>query len=149
MSKPTEKRLGSLLVSLFFVAAGFVTLYDTGSYTDVDSQVFPRAVAVILIVTASLACAQWFWDTAQHDQGFGNGIWWRRCLIVTSLLFACFLIPLVGFFWASVVAFCGGLMAAMHDRWTRRTALIYTGVGLFTVAAFYSLFKFALHVPLP
>ncbi len=149
MSQVKEKRIGSLLVSLFFVLAGLVTLYDTRSYTDVDSKVFPQAVAIILIVAAGFACVQWFLSGHARDEGFAEGTWWRRILIVLSLLGACFLIPAIGFLGASVVAFGAGLVAAMHDRWSPRSLAIYCGSGFMTVVAFYALFKFVLHVPLP
>lgn len=149
MSQVKEKCIGSLLVPLFFVLAGLVTLYDTRSYTDVDSKVFPQAVAIILIVTAGIACVQWLLSGHSGDEGFAEGIWWRRILIVLSLLGTCSLIPVIGFLGASVVAFGAGLVAAMHDRWSPRSLIIYCGSGLITVVAFYALFKFVLHVPLP
>lgn len=61
----------------------------------------------------------------------------------------CFLMPDVGFLLASVIAFVGGLIAAMHDRWSLRLVIIYWGAGHLIMAVFFALFKFALHVPLP
>mgnify|MGYP001363101538 CR=1 FL=1 len=72
-----EGQIGSLLVSLFFIFAGLVTLYDTTAYTDRDSQVFPQTVAIILVVTATISLIARFLKPSLEG-GFGTGIWWRR-----------------------------------------------------------------------
>ena len=143
-----EGQIGSLLVSLFFIFAGLVTLYDATAYTDRDSQVFPQTVAIILVVTATISLIARFLKPSLEG-GFGTGIWWRRLLLVASLFLACFLIPRIGFLPAGLIAFIGGLFAAMHDRWTKTNILIYVGSGIALILGFYCLFKFALYVPLP
>ena len=144
----SEGKTGSLLISAFFVLAGIITLWDTQSYTDTDSQVFPQAVAVALIVCAGLTLIVTLLRGGDGG-GFGEGIWWRRALLIASLLGACFLMPYVGFFLSAIAAFAGGVVAAMHDRWTLKTVLIYNISGLAVMGVFYSLFRYVLLVPLP
>lgn len=139
---------GSLLVSAFFIIAGLITLYDTTGYSDRDSQIFPQAVAIILIITAAISLVSQFLKP-MHQEGFGSGIWWRRCLLIASMLLTCLVMPIVGFLPAGAIAFGGGLIAAMHDRWTKSTLVLYWGSGAAIMVVFYSLFKFVLHVPLP
>ncbi|MEP2147824.1 MAG: tripartite tricarboxylate transporter TctB family protein [Paracoccaceae bacterium] len=146
-SKP-QGHIGSLLVSGFFVLAGIVTLYDTIGYSDRDSQVFPQTVAVILIITASISFVVQFLKPS-GEEGFGSGIWWRRCLLIVTMFLTCFAMPLVGFLPAGAIAFAGGLIAAMHDKWTASNLLLYWGSGAVIMVAFFSLFKFVLYVPLP
>lgn len=144
----SQSKIGSLLISAFFVCAGVITLWDTQKYTDIDSQVFPRTVAIVLVICALIA----FITTmikGDESEGFGQGTWWRRLLLVASLLIACALMPQIGFLWAGIVSFVGGLIAAMHDKWTVKAALIYGLSGLVIMSAFYALFKFVLLVPLP
>ncbi|EFL87491.1 tripartite tricarboxylate transporter TctB family protein [Ahrensia sp. R2A130] len=141
-------RTGSLLISSFFVVAGIVVLWDTQSYSDSDSQVFPQTVAIVLIICATISLLT-SWLKGESEGGFGEGIWWRRVLLVASLLLACFLMPYIGFLLAGIVAFAGGLIAAMHDRWTITKALLYGGSGLVVMTAFYTLFRYVLLVPLP
>lgn len=144
----SQSKIGSLLISAFFVFAGVITLWDTQKYTDIDSQVFPRTVAIVLVICALIA----FITTmikGDESEGFGQGTWWRRLLLVASLLVACALMPQIGFLWAGIVSFVGGLIAAMHDKWTVKAALIYGLSGLVIMSAFYALFKFVLLVPLP
>jgi hypothetical protein len=139
---------GTLIVCALFVLAGIITLYDTTSYTDRDSKVFPQAVAIILIITASIAFVVRFLNPS-NDGGFGQGVWWRRVLLVVTMLLTCIAMPFMGFLFAGSIEFAGGLIAAMHDKWSPRKVSIYWGSGAVIMIAFFALFKFVLHVPLP
>ena len=144
----TNKSLGALLTPAFFIVAGIVTIWDTQSYSDIDSQVFPRTVAIVLLICATLA----FLTTlirGDESEGFGEGSWWRRVLLVIGLLGACAAMPYLGFLLSGVLAFAAGMIAAMHDPWKLRSALLYSISGLIIMAAFYTLFRFVLLVPLP
>jgi len=146
-----QGRTGSLVITVFFLVAGIVALYDTVSYSDSDSQVFPQTVAIALILFTSISLVTQFLrptgDTSV--EGFGQGVWWRRVLLVVTMLLACLAMPYIGFLPAGTIAFAGGLIAAMHDRWSVKTVLLYWGSGAVIMVAFYTLFKFALKVPLP
>lgn len=139
---------GALCVAAFFILMACLTLYDTTSYSDFDSKVFPRACAIVLLVLAVASVVQIFLNDTESD-GFGKGSWWRRLLLLSTMLMACALMPKLGFLPAGGVAFAGGLIAAMHDRWRVKTILIYWGAGVLTTVAFYIVFRYALHVPLP
>jgi len=139
---------GTLLVSLFFIVAGIVTLYDTTTYTDVDSKVFPRAAAILLILAATISLVTDLVRGAR-ESGFGNGDWWRRLLLVGAMLACCLAMPLTGFLPAAAIAFLGALVAAMHQRWTARHVLIYGVSGAVLMGGFYALFRYGLNVPLP
>lgn len=141
-------QLGSLLTSLFFVCAGLITLYDTLSYSDRDSQVFPQTVGTILVITASISFLTRFLNP-KSEGGFGRGIWWRRVLLIVTMFLMCILIPKIGFLPAGAVAFVGGLIAAMHEGWSPKTLLLYPISGAIVITGFFALFKFVLHVPLP
>lgn len=143
-----KSAIGSLLVASLFVVAGAITLYDSMSYSDVDSKVFPRAAAILLIA-ASITSILLTLLKPVADEGFGNGSWWRRALLVCAMLGACVLMPKFGFVAASAVAFTGALIAANHDQWQLRSAIIYGISGAVVVGGFYSLFRFGLSVPLP
>jgi hypothetical protein len=140
--------VGSLIVSVFFILAGFLTLYDTTSYSDVDSSVFPQAAAILLIICATVSTVQNL-IRPLTDEGFGRGSWWRRLLLVTTMLLTCFAMSYIGFLLASVIAFTGGMIAAMHEKWSMKTSIIYLGSGALIMVVFYMLFRYALHVPLP
>jgi len=140
--------IGSFIVSTFFIIAGIVTLYDTMSYSDLDSKVFPRAAAIVLIICASISLLFGLIKPTA-EEGVGHGSWWRRFLLVATMLISCFAMPYLGFLGASAIAFIGGLIAAMHDHWTTKKLLLYWGSGALIMIAFYVLFKMVLKVPLP
>lgn len=141
-------QLGSLIVSGLFVIVGAITLYDTLSYTDRDSQVFPQTVAVLLIICASVSFVSRFINPS-NEGGFSKGSWLRRILLIATMFITCLLMPKIGFLPAAGVAFIGGLLAAMHDRWKISTVILYWVTGAIIMFAFFALFKYALHVPLP
>lgn len=144
----SEGQTGSLIISALFVFAGIVTLYDTTGYTDRDSQVFPQAVAIILIITAALSFVMRFLNPTEDD-GFGRGVWWRRIILIATMLLTCFAMPYIGFLAAGVIAFGGGLIAAMHDKWSKKTMFLYSGSGVIILVSFFAVFKYVLLVPLP
>ena len=147
---PTDSssRLGSILVASLLIIIGFITLYDAASYTDVDSKVFPQTSAIALILFSTLAIGkQIIQPTAVSGIEFGS--WWRRIVLVSSMLLACALMPYTGLLIACVLTFVLGLIASMHDEWTNRKAIVYFLSGLSIIVCFYVLFKFVLHVPLP
>ncbi len=146
--KSTQGRVGTLIVSAFFVLAGVVTLFDTLSYSDIDSKVFPRAAAIVLIGCAAIAFISTLLKS-MPEPGFGRGIWWRRVLLVSTMLLACLAMPYLGFLLSGAISFLGGLIAAMHQQWTKKLCLLYGGASLATMLIFYVLFRYALHVPLP
>lgn len=148
MNAPAGRDIGSLLVSLLFVAVGVVTLHDTTGYTDMDSKVFPRAVAIALILSAGASCVLWLLRPVPVE-GLGGGNWWRRLLLVGTMLAAALLMPRIGFLAAGILVFAGGLVAGMEERWTPRSLIAYGLSSLVIVTAFYALFKYALYVPLP
>ncbi len=140
--------IGSFIVSALFIMVGIVTLYDTMSYSDLDSKVFPRAAAIVLILCSSISLIFGLLKPTA-EEGFGQGSWWRRLLLVLTMLISCFAMPHLGFLGASAIAFIGGLIAAMHDQWTSKKLLLYWGSGALIMIAFYVLFKMVLQVPLP
>lgn len=144
----SQGHIGSLIVSAMFVVVGGITLIDTTTYTDRDSQVFPQTVAIILIITATISFITRFLQPSD-DGGFGKGVWWRRVFLIATMFLACVLMPYVGFLAAGLVAFAGGLIAAMHDNWSAKTVILYWTSGAVILISFFVIFKFVLHVPLP
>lgn len=148
MNAPAKRDAGSLVVALVFVLIGVVVLYDTTGYADMDSKIFPRAAAIVLILTAGTACILWLLRPTPV-QGFGDGRWWRRIVLVGAMLAAALLMPWIGFLAAGMLVFAGGLMAGMEDRWSLRSLSLYGLCSVVIVVAVHALFKYALYVPLP
>ena len=148
MNNPVKRDVGSLVISLVFIAVGLITLRDTTSYFDVDSKIFPRAAAIMLILTAGVSAVTSMVRPTMAS-GFGQGSWWRRILLVGSMLGAALAMPWVGFLSAAALICAGGLVSGMHDRWTGRLVFFYSAFSAIIAVAFYVLFKYVLYVPLP
>lgn len=148
--RPTinQQNVGSLVIATLFIIVAVITLYDTTHYSDMDSKVFPRACAIVLLIF-SVATVIWELIQPSNVDGFGSGHWWRRITLVMTMLLACLAMPHITFIPAGGIAFIGGLIAAMHDRWTSHTLLLYWGSGAIIIVAFHSFFKYVLYVPLP
>ena len=140
--------LGTVLVSLALAGIGVVTLIDTSGYADADSVVFPRTVAIALIVFSLLALVR-ATLIGVKDEGIASMVWWRRILFVGSMFAGVLVMPFTGFLPAAMLAYAGCLIAAMYDRWTTHNALVYSVSGVAIIAAFHFLFKHILNVPLP
>lgn len=147
-SKSGGKDVGTLIVASLFIGMGLITLYDVTSYSDTDSVVFPTFVAYALIFCSVLVII-YSWLRPNRENGFGTGVWWRRLLLVATMLAGCFVMPFTGFLPATAIAFAGGLIAARHEGWDVKSAIVFAVSGVFIMAGFYSLFRFALGVPLP
>lgn len=143
-----QHNIGSLIIAIVFIFVAVLTLYDTTHYSDIDSKVFPRACAIVLLIFSVITVICELIKPSKVD-GFGSGYWWRRVFLVATMLIACLAMPYITFIPAGGIAFIGGLVAAMHDRWSARTLLLYWGSGAVIIVAFSSIFKYVLHVPLP
>lgn len=144
----SRKDIGTLVIASLLVALGLLTLYDTTGYSDSDSIVFPTFVAYALIL-GSLTVIIHCWLRPNPELGFGAGDWWRRLLLVASMIVACLVMPFSGFLPATAIAFAGSLVAARHEGWDVKSALVFALSGAVIMAGFYVLFRFALSVPLP
>lgn len=140
--------IGSLIVSLLFVAIGALTLRDTVGYMDFDSKIFPRAAGIALIVAGAASALLSLLRPAGVD-GLRGFHWWRPILLLVAMLAAAALMRRIGFLPASIIVFAGGLIAGMENRWTARLLILCVLASLVIVTACYALFKYALYVPLP
>ena len=147
-SRTGSKDIGTLTVACLFIAMGLVTLYDVTTYSDTDSVVFPTFVAYALIFCSVLVIIA-SWLRPNLNNGFGSGDWWRRLLLLATMIGCCLVMPLAGFLPATAIAFAGGLIAARHEGWDMKSAIVFAVSGIFIMGAFYSLFRYPLGVPLP
>ena len=149
MSRDAGSDLGGAIVAALLVIGGGLAIWDTTRYSDADSMIFPRAVAIAMIVFSLGFLLQWLVGRAPAAEAQAGGSWTRRILLVVSMLVASLAMPWIGFVATALVCFGAVLLIAMHDPWTPQRALVYPLVGVAVVVGFYSLFAYGLHVPLP
>ena len=140
---------GGAIMSALLIAFGAFAIYDTTGYADPDSAVFPRTVAIGLILMSSLYLVTWLLNRADPAAPREGGSWVRRIAFVVVMLAAALAMPWVGFIPSALASFALLMIIAMYDAWTMRRAVVYSLAGTIVVLGFYALFAKLLHVPLP
>ena len=150
MARRDEIRdLGGLVCAALFILGGCLALWDTTQMVDADSYVFPRAVAIAMIVF-SIAFIVWnFVHPATEGLEAGPGSTPRRIGLVLTMLGCAVIMPYTGFVIAGAAAFFILMVIAMYEKWTHGRLVVYPLVCLAVVFGFYALFAKALLVPLP
>jgi len=140
----------SIGMAVLFIVAGLFVLYDTTTYQDLDSGVFPRTVALLMIVFSIVLIV---WNLlkprlAEAAEGEGGSIA-RRVVLVVVMIAASAAMPFIGLLLSALILF-GALMAvAMFEPWTRTRLIIYPVSAVVLVVGFYWLFGDLFQVPLP
>lgn len=154
-TKDTEtvvrRDVGGMVTAAVFILIAVIALWDTTHMVDADSYVFPRAVAIAMIVFCLLLIA---WGLLRPATGNGEvsapgASTVRRVSLVVAMLVSTALMPWVGFLVSGFVAFLSIMLVAMYDQWTPFRKLVYPLVCVAFVVGFYFLFAELLAVPLP
>jgi hypothetical protein len=140
--------IGGMAAAVVFIAVGAIALYNTMGYADIDSAVFPRAVASGLVLSSLgyLIFALLRGPRTVREKG---GSTLRRVSLVVVMLGSVIAMPWIGFLASGIIAFLCLIVVAMHDPWTTRNRVLYPVIGIAIVAGFFALFRYGLQVPLP
>lgn len=148
---PVQRDVGGMVTAALFVLVAVVALWDTTNMADADSYVFPRTVAIAMIVFSLMLIV---WNLLRPTAGNGEAAipgasTPRRVALVGTMLISTLLMPWLGFLVSGFVAFGSIMLIAMYDPWTRFRKLVYPLVCAAFVVGFYFLFAKLLLVPLP
>ncbi len=146
--KAPERHMATPVMAAVFLAIVAVVFWDSTSYTDADSYVFPRAVATVMAGLSILSIVRWLIAPATERVSF-HGANWRRTGLVATMLGAALLMPWLGFLVSALLAYSVILWLAMYDPWTPKRVFTYLLSGAVVVVGFYLLFARVLQVPLP
>lgn len=148
---PAYRDYPSIGLAILFITLGGWVLTETGAMSALGS-VFPRAIAIAMIVLSLALIAQQLRRPvrpAPERPPAANGSAARRSILVAVMAAWVFLMPFVGFFVTSLLAFLALLAVANYDGWTVRRLASYGAVGVAVVSGFYVLFVNVLLVPVP
>ena len=148
---PIEARrdTGGAGVAAFLIGLGCLVIWDTMSYVDADSAVFPRTFAGIMILASLAYLLMWLLGRGEQRPEPEGGSTRRRVLLVLIMLAGALAMPWIGFVPASLPVFGALILVAMYDPWTPFRIVVYPLIGIAIVFGFYFLFSEALQVPLP
>jgi hypothetical protein len=148
-SKGTGDTGGTVVCCIFIILAA-VSLWDTTHMLDSDSYVFPRAIAISLIV---FSISLIVWNIAHPDivkqQRPQNESTVRRTLLIALMLLSCFSMPWLGFLISGIITFLLLMVVAMYHEWDAKKRIVYPLIAVAIVVGFYTLFSRVLLVPLP
>ena len=147
----TQRDTGGMVTAAVFILVAVVALWDTTNMVDADSYVFPRTVAISMIVFCMLLIV---WNLVRpmpmnREMPAPGASTVRRIGLVAAMLVSTALMPWLGFLLSGFAAFLSIMMIAMYDPWTRFRILVYPLVCAAFVIGFYFLFAQLLLVPLP
>jgi hypothetical protein len=146
-----RRDVGGMITAAVFILIAVIALWDTTTMVDADSYVFPRAVAVAMIIFCMMLIA---WGLIRPGSGSGEASapgasTVRRVSLVLAMLVSTALMPWLGFLISGFSAFVSIMLIAMYDPWTPFRKLVYPLVCAGFVLGFYFLFAELLLVPLP
>ena len=142
--------IGGMVMGGVLILVASIALWDTTTMMDSDSYVFPRAIAIAMIVFSIMMIV---WNLlhlateGREEQQAGSTV--RRSLLVTVMLLSCFAMPWLGFLISGILTFGLLMMVAMYDSWNLRRLIVYPVLTIAIVVGFYMLFSNLLQVPLP
>lgn len=145
------KDVGGLVMSCLFIIISLVALWDTTNMLDSDSYVFPRAIAIAMIVLNLLLIGRNLLHFTDKENGTANtgASNARRIALIAGMLIGCVMMPIFGFMISGIITFVFLMLVSMYDRWSGKIMIIYPLVALSLVVGFYMLFSKVLLVPLP
>ena len=143
---------GSIVIAVLILLFGALVIWDTTTYADFDSAVFPLIVGSALIAFCLLYILLWLMGIVGGVAGGGEteaGSWPRRVGLVILMLGGTLAMPWAGFILSSFVTFAVLALIAMYEPWTKMRLLVFPLVGIGVIIGFYFLFGVLLRVPLP
>lgn len=149
-SRAAGRDVGGMLMAVVFILLAVGALWDTTNMADADSFVFPRAIAIAMIL---FSLALIVWNLVRPSMGNGETVEGastpRRVGLVAAMLIGTALMPYIGFVLSGLGVFAAIVVFAMYDPWTRLRFIVYPLTGIGIVLGFYAIFAKVLLVPLP
>ena len=147
---PLVKDTATIFMACLFILVSVIAMWDTTHMLDSDSYVFPRAVALAMIVF-SLTLIVWnlIKPRIEKKETITGASTVRRVSLVVIMLLSCLAMPWIGFLIPGIITFLLLMYIAMYDEWTLKKKILYPLVAVAIVVGFYSLFGNLLQVPLP
>ncbi len=147
---PQGRDTAGVVMACLFILLAAVSLWDTTTMMDSDSYVFPRAIAIAMILFCLILI---FWNllkpVTKKEEVITDASVIRRMLLIGVMLFSCIFMPWLGFLISGFATFLLLMVVSMYDEWTTKRKLLYPLIAVSVVAGFYTLFSKLLLVPLP
>ena len=145
-----QRDTSSIVMACLFIFMAVVFLWDTTNMLDSDSSVFPRAVAIAMIVLSILLIIWHLIKPRKKGESVPEeASTTRRVALVAAMLAGCVAMPWLGFLIPGIITFFLLMFIAMYDEWSMKRKILYPLIAVAIVVGFYTLFGNILQVPLP
>lgn len=145
----TARDVGTIVAAILFILLGAWAIRQSFAMSTLGA-VFPRTIAGVMIVCSLLLVIQRLRRRSGLPTEHADNESPPRILgLIVTMAAWVVLIPIVGFFATSLVAFVVLLAVANYDGWNTRRAISYGAVAILVVGAFYLVFVELLLVPTP
>ena len=144
-----QRDTSSIVMACLFIFMAVVFLWDTTNMLDSDSSVFPRAVAIAMIVLSILLIIWHLIKPRKKGESVPEASTTRRVALVAAMLAGCLAMPWLGFLIPGIITFFLLMFIAMYDEWSMKRKILYPLIAVAIVVGFYTLFGNILQVPLP
>ena len=139
--------IGPVIGCIVLIVVGLAAIYWSNDFSTLGA-VFPRVVAGMMVLLSCLYLVMaWTRPMPRRTHEPGSGM--RRFGVMAAMLAWAFLLAPLGYLLSGVLAFAALLVISHFGRWTLRLVILYGLSGLVVLGSLYSIFKFALQVPLP
>lgn len=144
-------------MAVLFTCLGVVLIRQTGSMTPMGS-VFPITIATAMIVFSVLlivrnvvigARATPADAPAEPTSEDSHRTMPRRIAFFAAMVLWIVALPILGFFFASLVGFFVIMAVALHERMSLREAVLLVVTGVAIVTGFYVIMREVLLIPMP
>ncbi|MER0240204.1 tripartite tricarboxylate transporter TctB family protein [Fulvimarina sp. MAC8] len=156
MSKIVHDPRGTL-VAAGFVALGIVLIYTSQSMTAMGS-VFPITISAAMAILGLVLIARNVFlgvrgitpeSNALGEGGVEGGSILRRVLFISAMVAWIALLPVLGFFVTSVIAYFAIMLVAIHERPSFKEIVLLPVLGFAVLLGFYLLMSRVLLIPMP
>jgi hypothetical protein len=147
LKQSNEIDRGGLIAAVAMLAVAAWVLWESEGFTELAAA-FPRTVALVLAGASAVLIVRCLLRR-QRPTGEAGGSQLRRGALLVVLAGWVAMIPVAGFFAASVAGFLASGLIARYERWPARRWIVFLALALLAVALFYGLFSNVLLVPFP
>lgn len=147
MKTTDETDVGGLVTAVLMLAVSAWVLWESQSYTELAAA-FPRTVALVMALASAILVVRCLMRRELRTS-VEAGSQLRRAVLLSALIGWVALIPIAGFFLASLLGFITCGLTARYEHWPKRRWIGFLALAIAAVAMFYGLFSEILKVPFP
>jgi hypothetical protein len=148
IQKPSEKLdTSGLVTAVAMLALSAWVIWESEGYSELAAA-FPRTVALIMAAASVVLIGRCLLRLQRPAEVEAGSLLHRGALLLVLVGWAA-LIPVIGFFLASVAGFVASALTARYESWSAGRWAGLLAMAAATVGLFYGLFSEVLLVPFP